>query len=313
MFLIVPGAVCVLALFLSRGKLTPITVLIVLQAQVLAGTMLLDEQFRLGIGPIQLAALLALMIGYYAVDARLGPAPSGDVGPLPSGDLRRAWLVSAIVVAFVVYHFVAGGIPALSEEIEVARFNFSASGLLGIPGRMFLFGLPFAAVMSLLAASREPSVSSRRLAQMVWVAFVVSQLLSGFKGGIVTVILVALLGLALAGRAIDLSAAIRSRWLLGAGAAAVLVAIFYSFQYRSVGVDSPDEAVRYLAERLTIVAAQPGYVALTQLPSPTDPPYMADDIAYFAERYAGRQDHAFTGLPARPAGLRPDERPAAFA
>jgi hypothetical protein len=286
MFIIVPAALSVTALMLSRGKLTPITLLILLQAQILAGSFLLDEQFGMSIGPLQAAALIALMIGYYTVERsrRLENVASDT---LTSSDQSRAQLVIVGILAFVGYHFVVGGVPALSGTVETSRYAFAAAGLFGIPGRMFLYGLPFAALMSLSALLRQPSLASRRLAQVVWGAFVLSEVLGGFKGGIVTVILVALLGLALAGRPMDLSLAVRSRWLLAAFAAAVCVAVFYSFQYRSLGVNSPTDAARYLVARLTVDGARPGYVALTEIPSPTNPPYVVDDISYFAERYAG--------------------------
>lgn len=45
-----------------------------------------------------------------------------------------------IVVLLIIYHFAVGGIPALSSNVAQSRFDNTSSGLLGIPGRMKLYG-----------------------------------------------------------------------------------------------------------------------------------------------------------------------------
>src|SRR5439155_18948606 len=105
-----------------------------------------------------------------------------------------ATTVTIVVVAGTLAHFAVGGIPLLSSNVEIARLDVTASGLLGIPGRIYLFGIPLA----LAACLRGERIGSRAAfstwqSRLLLATFVISRILSGFKSGLLEVVVITLL------------------------------------------------------------------------------------------------------------------------
>jgi hypothetical protein len=122
---------------------------------------------------------------------------SGHKEPNGPTDVRWgafATTLALVAVAGTMVHFAVGGIPLLSSNVEIARFNVTASGFLGIPGRIYLFGLPLA-LAACLRAERlsDKGAFSSWQTRLVLITFVISRLLSGFKGGLVEVVLTTLI------------------------------------------------------------------------------------------------------------------------
>jgi hypothetical protein len=194
-------------------------------------------------------------------------------------------LFVVIVAGLAAYHLLKVGIPILTSNVEVTRFDFTSSGLFGIPGRMYLFGLPFTVLLVSIGSARKLLPVSRRLLVVTWGAYVVANLVGGFKGGMVNVLVTALLVATIAGRPITLKQVLLSRY-----GVLVLVAIAFgaaiSLTYQTLEVTSAGESLLYLGSRTTVIAAIPGYAALDDLgTNGNNGSYFLHDAQYFVSKY----------------------------
>jgi hypothetical protein len=117
------------------------------------------------------------------------------------------------------------------------------------------------------------------------VCYVFANLLGGFKGGMVNVILTMLLVASVSGRAISLRQIFLGRRIFLV-VAALLFAVLISFTYQSVGVESFQESLAYLSTRATVLDAQPGYTAMDAFGTRgTVGEQFAEDFRYFIQKY----------------------------
>ena len=105
-----------------------------------------------------------------------------------------ATALALFVIAGTVVHFAIGGVPLMSSNVEIARFDITASGLFGVPGRIYLFGIPLALAACLRAerVSDKDAFSSWQT-RLILITFAVSRILSGFKSGLVEVVVTTLI------------------------------------------------------------------------------------------------------------------------
>lgn len=201
---------------------------------------------------------------------------------------RRAALTTVIVVAgcLAVYHLVVGGVPLFAWDIEVARFDFTSSGLFGIPGRMFLFGVPIAWAMATAAAY----VAGRPLWEyppwvLATVFFVLTSVLGGFKSGLVALATTGvLIATVIFGNQPRFTVVIRKYWWLGVASAAyaVLVASSYVSYQRADGT-----LLSLFMARATTVGAEPKRLALAD-ESAMQLGSLSGDFWYFIRKYTGQ-------------------------
>lgn len=231
-------------------------------------------------------AIAALAAGRLA--CRLTPERTRPLLPstLPHLSAPVMWSLVIVSSAFAGYHLLLAGIPILTSNVEIQRFDFTSSGFFGIPGRMFLFGLKITWVVAAAnaAAQRIPWT-----AYPPWIAASVSllgaSLASGFKGQILSLALTCLLVWLLTnhGRLTYWTVA-RRFWPLGAAAVGyfLLVAGQYS-TYQAAQVSILQSAFN----RWTIGSAETPAVVLNGgvVGMPTNP--LMNDILYYAWRYAG--------------------------
>jgi hypothetical protein len=134
-------------------------------------------------------SLVILAIGYFFArhftSRSDGPALRLD----HDGGRRYVLVLVSVAGFFTLLHFAADGIPVLSRSVETSRFEFGKS-FFGIPGRMYLFGMPLATGAA-LARSRQLGLrwNKDRLTLIAISIFTVSRLLSGFKGGLLEVLI----------------------------------------------------------------------------------------------------------------------------
>lgn len=273
------------ALAWSRGRVTPIVLSAVALGLVLTGFVQLDQARGTAFWIPQASGVLALLLGYAlaARQTRFRVTESTEVRESRPADAAALAVFATVVLAFVAYHFIVGGFPLFSTNVEVARFDFTSSGVFGLPGRMFLFGLPFLVFFASAYLARHGGTVAQWTVRVVWLAYASAAVLAGFKGSVLMVLVVFLLVRASVGRPLHLRGLVAPK-LMAVGAAAMLVALLIAFQYRSLQLSSPGEAVSYLADRLTIIAAEPGYVAIAEL-SGRDQPYIVNDFVYLLEKY----------------------------
>ena len=187
-------------------------------------------------------SLVVLAVGYLLA-RRFTPRPNGPALRLGDDGGRRYVLVLVSFVGlFTLIHFAADGIPVLSGNVETSKFEFGKS-LFGIPGRIYLYGLPLATGAA-LARSRQLGLrwSKDRLTLIAISLFTVSRLLSGFKGGLLEVLIVLLIAAVLAQGPVTSVAHVLRRYLplvITAVIAVFLVGSLYS-SYQGHGRSLPD-------------------------------------------------------------------------
>jgi hypothetical protein len=161
-----------------------------------------------------------------------------------------------LVVVFSVlalYHFYVTGITIFRDDVETARFDFSASGLLGIPSRAYLYGIPILALYSAIFHEKKNS----RITFVIWSVFIATQIFGGFKGGLYSVFSTLIFAIILRAR---LSAP-KLTILISTGLlASVLYVFFVGSTYQTLASGQLDFG--YIAYRTTEQAAEPGYLGL---------------------------------------------------
>jgi hypothetical protein len=136
-----------------------------------------------------------------------------------------------------------------------------------------------------VAAERKLITISKTFVYSVWGCYVLANLLGGFKGGMVNVVVLMLLVASVSGRPISLRQILRGkRILLVVGA--LLFGVLLSFAYKSQGVESFRQSLVYLSSRATVMAAEPGYVAMHEFGTQgTGGDQIAGDFHYFTQKY----------------------------
>jgi hypothetical protein len=168
---------------------------------------------------------------------------------------RRAGNVATVVVlTLTLVHFGRAGVAAISSGVETSRFDFSASGLGGIPSRAVLFSLP----VLVLAVTCRPDLVSPVARRAAWTVFVLSRLALGFKGGLFEAAVLLLLAFFISQKRLSLRYAV-------SGVAIVLAALGYSAwigaRYSTIQ-GSGGVTLDYYVERLTSQSARPGWALL---------------------------------------------------
>lgn len=282
-------------LWITRGRLTPFYLSWLGLSQMLGG-----GAVALGSRPGNFAELLVWWLGPlgalagYAYGARRGRIRSkvlGDArGCSQDGAYSAALILTWIVVAsLAAYHFVAAGVPLLMADVELARFNFTGSGLFGLPGRTVLFGV---AVLFFLASRTHGEVDERRTygariaLGLSFMTFAASRMLMGFKSGMLEVFALILFVEGTRANPPNVLKAFR-RYSLPL-AVAVVYATSVAGLYRTV-TSSGLSTGEYFIRRMTLEAAQPGLYVLQrrEVLSPYPGESLYDDIRYYFPKYAG--------------------------
>ncbi len=185
-------------------------------------------------------------------------APQIDVSP------RSGIIVLGGLTMLAAFHFARIGIPILSPEVDILRWNFRGSGLGGLPGRAYSLGLPLFMIYAIVAANRcrpKHRVGWRQLRLASIAIVVVTRVIGGFKGDLLeTVIMIVLAGLLSGADVPKLPAALRRRISVGivlALAAAIAISTqYYATQYhrQNSGMSIGEQFV----ERVTVKVVDSG-------------------------------------------------------
>lgn len=274
----------------TKYRLT-LALLILLQlVPVSLGLVLLAQTGQYSWSPVwgYAASIVALSVGFLSRSAHPQQRPHKTEPCDAQADQQLGWVIACLCAIGCLLHFARGGIPLFSSQIEVARYDFTSSGLLGIPGRIYLFGVPFAFVFA-FAANRLAlrRIRADRLLVFTFVLFAGSRILSGFKGGLVDVVLVTLISVTVL---VSQERLQLRRVLPGILSVLVPVAAFAAAVGSTYGTyaQSGLSLQENLWRRLTMVAAEPAaYVLDARQFSRLINPY-ANDFKYFALRYTGQ-------------------------
>ncbi len=231
-----------------------------------------------------LTVSLGLVVAGYFVMRRFTNPERQALRLGPDGGRRYVFILVLSTGFFTFLYFAIGGVPILSHSIETRRFEFNNSGLFGIPGRMYLYGLPLATGAAIVRA-RQLGISwySDRLTLVAVSLFFVSRLLSGFKSGLLEVLIVLIVATVLAQGPVTSVAHVLRRYLPLAVAAVVgifLVGGLYS-SYRGSGRSLPNA----ILARATTKAALPGALVFERHLLFTPGSSIHLDATYFAKKY----------------------------
>lgn len=212
------------------------------------------------------------------------PKLQTQLSTAPSDLTVTAVVLLPALLAF--YHLLVGGIPLFSNSIEVDRFDFTSSGLFGIPGRMYLYGVPLAWAFA-TAVAHFRGLRWTHYKPWVWAtaSYLVISILSGFKSGLSAAVMLALIfGIVITNKKVPLRLLVfRYWWALSIPMAyALLVAANYA-TYQS----NSQPPWRQLVDRMTLVGAEPKQLAIEQLVSGAQPGAVWDDFIYFITKYSG--------------------------
>jgi len=279
----------IVTLCLESARLTPLVVTSLYLTPILFGYAELDARNDTHTSLLYCAAASCFIVGYLTHEKfrhrRRALIASSDRLHSPSRTAPGLRLFGWIVVMLTAYHFVVAGVPLFSADIETSRFDFTSSGLLGIPGRMFLFGLPFTVLLVTVASGGKLLQVSRAFVIFAWCAYAAANLLGGFKGGLVSVLTTMLLARSITSRPLSLR-----RMVVGWRIVVIVIALLYggviSLRYRSLGLNSPADVVPYLAARATVSAAEPGYLVFARFGTDgTGGELFTQDTKYFLTKY----------------------------
>lgn len=196
--------------------------------------------------------------------------------------------VVLIVGGLGTYHiFKTSALLHGASSIETDRFDFTSSGLLGIPGRMYLYGIPLVWALSTAVACKR-SVSPWRFLpwQVATSIYVLTSLLSGFKSGIFAMVVVmALCAAVIYNYDRSFISAVGRRFVV------VVIACVYAFavaglypSYSGTG----ESLTGHLLDRVTTGAALPKAFVLRGTIPGIEGNSIVHDFEYFIPRYAGQ-------------------------
>ena len=250
---------------------------------------------------IYVTGVAALWLGY--VVTRSASAASGvgvparepdhDADESAEGAFAELRAAAIVTIALTLYHFVTVGLPILSGQVELARWQTTESGLYGLPSRAYQIGLPTMLIVIGIVRARQTVHQPRleRLYNVALAVFVASRLAGGFKGGALQILLVLLL-IRLVGVHSDRLGRLVLRYSV---AALVALGAMYavSSSYNTVRARATTESVSVfdqLVTRVTTVAAAPVRLTISErLPErtgvlPGDP--LGHDLSHYVRRYA---------------------------
>lgn len=287
---IASGAV-VVTIVTARGRLTPFFLTTLSLVPVAVGHARLDSLMPLArnTSALYLVSLWLLVAGYVTATSRYATRPPQHHDrAIARSEVKAISVLVVAIASLTLYHFARVGIPILSANVEVARYNFTGSGLVGVPGRAFLFGVPLVAVAALRLWRGAPDDRRlRTVAVSTVVLLVLSRIAAGFRSGALEVLVVIFVGLASSGRGLSLYQGLR-RYAIPV-AMAFVFAVQLSQAYGTVARQGSDPGWQIIWDRATIGVAESGHLALQSgnvlVLSPETA--LGNDGLYFLARYAG--------------------------
>jgi hypothetical protein len=281
------------------GRLTPSVLTMTTLVPIAIGHATLDRTLPgAQTASAYLLSLVAMVLGYVVrrpshVQERI--ASQTTQHEIPDAT-KRALITATIVIAgLTIYHFSRIGLPILSPTVEADRFNFTGSGLFGLPGRAYLFGVPILAAGGVYAMRQWPSMQGRIGIFVTAVGLLVlSRLASGFKSGLLEVVTILFFATATTGLGLSIGDALR-RYLLVA-ALGLVFAVQVSHSYATLAGLSQTGAIQALIQRSTGQGALPGRIVMQPNPPLPIRPSNAivNDFWYFGARYTGISSSRFS-------------------
>ncbi|MGH2905858.1 MAG: hypothetical protein ACRDKI_03710 [Solirubrobacterales bacterium] len=244
------------------------------------------------------ASLVAMAVGYWASarwhESRDRQTSTPRVAPTfrPLPDIV-VWSVVIVACGLASYHFVKAGVPFLSGSLDRDRFDFTSSGLFGIPGRMYLYGTTFVWAFACANATAREIKWRRYKPWLVSTVFLFgTTLLSGFKGALLSLaITVVGVFVIVTGANVRFGEMLRKYWWLAGVPVAYFFFVATLYKYYTY---SSAPLWQQLLDRATIVGAAPAQLLLEGRGSLHFASTLPGDFQYFLIKYTGGTP---TGVP----------------
>lgn len=206
---------------------------------------------------------------------------------------QRSWLpdylkyATMVLTLLAILHYSRTGVALFSEQVETERFDQGSSGFGGFPSRAVMYGLPTLALLSLATLS----AATKRITVAIWSVFILSKFALGFKGALLEIILLGIIGYLIRFRRPRIGHLIA----LGVG---VITALVYALVVRSTYAtyDAGSSNLQYVIDRSTTQAIEAGYSALSHAGElKLDSSVFPYDLGVLLTRYSGFQnEYAYT-------------------
>lgn len=282
---IAAAAFLVPVIAVHKGRFTPFGLTLALMVPLVTGHAILDTTNSSDeLVGLYVTGLAALVVGYCVVPRRAATVNAHT----KSLDISNSLLVLLLVVGGLsIYHFAVGGVPVLSSSVELDRFDFTSSGLLGLPGRAYLYGLPIVTVLATFNALSSSNPRAKWILAMSIALLLLSRVASGFKGALVEFVVIVFFASAAATRGLSL-ARVATRYV-ALGALAIGFAALIAPTYFSYSGLTGNELANRLVERATSAGALPGQIVMEQSPPLVVLPSKIAvlDAQYIAFKYVG--------------------------
>lgn len=205
---------------------------------------------------------------------------------------RKVWFVFVLVAGLTVYHFSAIGLPILSPNVEIERWNFTSSGLFGLPGRSYLMGLPV--VFILIELQRRKFPGYQPFSVLYWcvlASLAITRIVGGFKGELFELVVLVMIVRLTGPDSPSLSVMVRRY------ATAILATLVFAASVGSLYVTTVKKGTsggQLISDRVTTGLAQAGEVLYTMMDGdPGVHPTILQDVDTYARSIAGLRAHHF--------------------
>ena len=280
--------VLIISLVVHNGFLYPVTICMATVIGTFLGLTILDSQGN--VVYLFLLSIVAFILGYIFqvlitknknfIGKKIN---NGKIGRNEVKVIKLFWI---IIIGLVIYHFLVGGIPILSQNVEVERFNFTGSGLFGIPGRMYQFGLPFLLILLSIYLECSGDEKIKKLLIISWVVMITSRLITGFKSGLVEVLILYIFTRCISNRPINIINLMGNIKYIVIVLIIGFVGFFLTKSYDSLGIYNLNDFIKYFFERSTVIQAQPAYIVLSgSILYYSKNPFIINDLLYFISKY----------------------------
>lgn len=181
-----------------------------------------------------------------------------------------------IILFFIMYHFAVAGIPILDENVEISRFDFSSSGLMGIPGRMVQYGIYFLVFYTGYYYFFEGRYKKYFVISMIF--FCLCKLLSGFKGGMYDILVMIVLLIALSKKTYKIKLFFSAKFVM-----IIIISIFFAvFILSRYNFTNQKNLLEYFMDRLTVIQAEAGNFMLNNMEKDN---YFYNDFVFYVRKY----------------------------
>ena len=203
----------------------------------------------------------------------------------------KLYILEIIIIFFVIYHFMVGGIPLFQDNVEIDRFKFD-SGLFGIPGRIYLFGLPFIYIYTYLFYDNKRNMNLL----FITLFFIFARALGGIKSGVIEVLSIYIILRMAENNAIKLKNIVNKKTLL-IGSFFLIFIFKLTQSYQTMSNISFYNFTKYILDRLTVIQAYPLDFLLKKYDSIIlENTNLWNDFKYFFFKYTkifGQMDNYF--------------------